>query len=271
MLHVRTPAVAGTFYPAAAAQLRQQVQSLLGQAQAHLPAINPLPKALIVPHAGYQYCGATAAQAFSLLGPYRQGIRRVVLLGPVHHVPVQGLALPRAQAFATPLGEVALDRQAVQRLAQHPAITFSDAAHAFEHALEVQLPFLQTVLETFVLVPLAVGSASAEQVADVLEVVWGGEETVLVISSDLSHGLTYRQACGVDRATVDTMVHGQTELTHQQACGATPINGLLLAARRHHLQARLLDVCNSGDTTGNHAQVVGYAALAFNEEASHVH
>jgi MEMO1 family protein len=229
------------------------------------------PKALIVPHAGYIYSGTTAAQAYAQLVNVRQTIRRVVLLGPVHRVPVRGLALPGADFFATPLGEIEIDQDAVAAIKSLPQVVDSPAAHAQEHSLEVQLPFLQLALDNFKLLPLAVGDATPAEVAQVLDVLWGGDETLIVISSDLSHFLPYTTAQTVDRDTVQTMLNLQTNLNHQQACGATPVNGMLLAARRHQLQPRLLGLCNSGDTAGDKGRVVGYASLAFTPGASHAH
>jgi AmmeMemoRadiSam system protein B/AmmeMemoRadiSam system protein A len=265
---IRQAAVAGSFYPGQATALLHDVQRLLHAAPAAPAEIAPgsqAPKALIVPHAGYVYSGSTAAQAYALLAPWKSTIRRVVLLGPVHRVPVRGLALPGVAAFATPLGEVAIDRADVALLAGLPQVVTSAAAHAQEHSLEVQLPFLQTVLEHFTLLPLAVGDATPAEVADVLEALWGGPETLIVISSDLSHYLSYAQSQAVDRQSVQTLLALRPVLSHQQACGATPVNGLLLAARNHHLQPRLLSLCNSGDTAGDRQRVVGYAAVAFGE------
>lgn len=228
-------------------------------------------KALIVPHAGYMYSGAIAASAYATLRPLAARIRRVVLLGPTHRVAVRGLALPAATTFSTPLGEIKLDTDAMHELARLPQVVVSDAVHAQEHSLEVQLPFLQTVLQDFKLVPLAVGDASAEEVAAVLEAVWGGAETLIVISSDLSHYLPAEVSQLVDRKTADEILKLRPLGSHQQACGATPLNGLLLAARAHHLQPHLLDLRNSGDTAGPHDSVVGYAAFAFTGETSHGH
>jgi len=197
----------------------------------------------------------------------RGRIRRVVLLGPTHRVWVRGLALPEADRFATPLGEVTLDREAMQRLAGLPQVTHSAAAHQMEHSLEVQLPFLQQVLGDFQLLPLAVGEATAAEVAEVLETVWGGDETLIVISSDLSHFLPDAAARKVDGETVNAILALDSHLSHDQACGATPINGLLLAARRHGLHPVKLDVRNSSDTAGDPERVVGYAAFAFTPEA----
>ncbi|MFZ1258318.1 MAG: AmmeMemoRadiSam system protein B [Candidatus Saccharimonas sp.] len=267
MHQVRPAAVAGTFYPGQAQALSRTVQELLGPFSPAPQAVAGPPKALIVPHAGYVYSGATAAQAYAQLTPWRQAIGRVVLLGPVHRVPVRGLALPGVDALATPLGEVDIDPVAIEALRRLPQVVISAAAHAQEHSLEVQLPFLQTVLEAFTLVPLAVGDATPDEVSQVLESVWGGPETLIVISSDLSHFLSHGQATAVDRQSVQTLLALQPTLDHRQACGATPINGLLLAARRHHLRPQLLALCNSGDTAGDWQRVVGYAAVAFFEGA----
>lgn len=265
-MNVRPPAVAGTFYPGMEAPLGRLVGQLLADARPPAALTAP-PKALIVPHAGYIYSGPTAGFAYAVLRPWASRWQRVVLLGPTHRVPVRGLALPSAEAFATPLGEVAIDRPLADRLLQLPQVREDDSAHTWEHALEVQLPFLQTVLRTFTLLPLAVGDASPDDVAAVLEAAWGGEETLIVISSDLSHYHPYREAVRIDRATAEQVLDLRAPLQHTQACGATPINGLLLAARQHGLHAHLLDLRNSGDTAGERDRVVGYAAFAFTEEA----
>lgn len=266
---IRHPAVAGSFYPAQAPVLLHDVMTLLAAARPPADASAGLPKALIVPHAGYIYSGATAAQAYASLAGGRHTIRRVVLLGPVHRVPVRGLALPGADFFATPLGEVEIDQAAVAAIMPLHQVVVSRAAHAQEHALEVQLPFLQVMLDDFKLLPLAVGDATPAEVAQVLERLWGGPETLIVISSDLSHFLPYPAAQALDQATLHSMLALKGSLTHNQACGATPVNGLLLQARQHHLQPRLLQQCNSGDTAGDKSRVVGYAALTFMEEAAH--
>lgn len=263
---VRPPAVAGAFYPGQASVLRHDVTALLAHASAGTEPGDPSPKALIVPHAGYVYSGATAALAYARLAPARASIRRVILLGPVHRVPVRGLALPGVAAFDTPLGRIAIDQAAVATIAHLPQVVVSRAAHAQEHSLEVQLPFLQAVLDDFKLVPLAVGDATPAQVAEVLDALWGGPETLIVISSDLSHFLPYDTAQAVDQGTVQNMMQLRSSITHHQACGAAPVNGLLQAARQHHLQPELLGLCNSGDTAGDKHRVVGYAALAFMQE-----
>lgn len=248
------------FYPAATATLQATVDELLASAPA---TAMTQPKAIIAPHAGYIYSGPTAARIYSALAPWRQTIRRVVLLGPTHRVAVNGLALPSARAFATPLGKVPLDVAAMEELDELPQIRRNDAAHALEHSLEVHLPFLQRTLDAFTLIPLAVGNAEPEAVAEVLDRLWGGDETLIVISSDLSHFLPYATAQQVDRNTCRQILDLNTHIHPEQACGAYPINGLLLAARRRGLQARLVDLCNSGDTAGDRERVVGYAAFAF--------
>lgn len=269
---VRPPAVAGAFYPGERQTLSGTVASLLATAGARQNgASSATPKVLIVPHAGYVYSGEMAARGYARLSAARGTIRRVVLLGPVHRVPVRGLALPGTQAFATPLGEVALDAQAVAALSKLPQVVVNPTVHAREHALEVQLPFLQSVLDDFTLLPLAVGDATSQEVAEVLETVWGGPETLIVISSDLSHYLPYPTAQAIDRATVHRILALHGPLTHEQACGGTPINGLLLAAQRHHLQPELLGLCNSGDTAGDRQRVVGYTAIAFTEPRHGAH
>ena len=269
---IRPTAVAGAFYPAQPQVLADTVRELLGAAL--IPAGTP--KALIVPHAGYVYSGRTAATAYNSLAQARTTIRRVVLLGPVHRVPVRGLAAPDADVFATPLGQIPIDRSAINTLGGLRQVVTSGAAHAWEHSLEVQLPFLQIVLGDFALVPLAVGDASAEEVAAVLERLWGGPETLIVISSDLSHFHSYREAQTLDRNTVDAILQLDHHIDHEQACGGTPINGLLLAAQRHGLHAQLLDRCNSGDASADglaadKSRVVGYAAFAFYEPAEDAH
>ncbi|MEK7810458.1 MAG: AmmeMemoRadiSam system protein B [Pseudomonadota bacterium] len=263
---VRPAAVAGMFYPADPRELAGEVRGFLALS---LTQSQP-PKALIFPHAGNIYSGAIAASAYSTLKQIAARIRRVVLLGPTHRVAVNGLALPDTSVFATPLGNVMLDIQGMQTLSHLPQIRISGDAHAQEHSLEVQLPFLQSVLENFTLLPLAVGHATAQEVAEVLETVWGGDETLIVISSDLSHYLPYADAQRLDAKTAAEILKLSQPITHEQACGGTPISGLILAARAHFLRPHLLDLRNSGDTTGPRDRVVGYAAFAFTGEKDHV-
>jgi AmmeMemoRadiSam system protein B len=262
MSSVRPAAVAGMFYPADNRRLAHEVQQMLARAR----QFDLAPKALIVPHAGYIYSGAIAATAYAALRPYAAQIRRVVLLGPTHRVAVRGLALPGADAFETPLGRVKLDASAAAAIARLPQVTVSAEAHALEHSLEVQLPFLQSVLPDFTLLPLAVGIATAEEVAEVLETVWGGKETLIVISSDLSHYLPYSDAQRVDNETAQSILMLRQPIAHDHACGGTPVSGLIIAAKQHLLTPHLLDLRNSGDTAGTRDQVVGYASFAFTEE-----
>ena len=268
-LSVRPTAVAGVFYPESAIVLARDVERMLAGAALQNPA--PRPKAIIAPHAGYTYSGPVAASIYAPLVALRGIISRVILLGPTHRVAVDGLALPASRAFATPLGMVPVDQDAVAAIVDLPQVIVSEAAHAQEHSLEVQLPFLQAVLGDFSLLPLAVGRASPQAVAQVLERLWGGDETLIVVSSDLSHYLPYRQAQRINAQTAQTIVDLDPSIDHRQACGATPVNGLLFAARAHGLQGRLLDLRNSGDTAGDQARVVGYGAFAFAEPARDVH
>ena len=262
MNSLRPAAVAGMFYPAAPRELAWEVDDLLSHSTSG--DFSPgFPKALIVPHAGYVYSGGVAAEAYDRLRAARGIVRRVLLLGPCHRVPVRGLALPSVAAFETPLGRVQVDRAAVESLAGLAQVVVSDAVHAEEHALEVQLPFLQRVLGEFSLVPLAVGTAKPAEVAEVIEKLWGGVETLIVISSDLSHYHVYDEACAIDQSTARAILDFSTGISHEQACGATPVAGLLLAAQRHGLTAELLDLRNSGDTAGGRGRVVGYGAFAF--------
>jgi hypothetical protein len=259
---VRSPAVAGLFYPEDPQELRKTVEAQLAQAPAQ-GGVGCL-KAVIVPHAGYVYSGAVAAVAYAQLASLRDVVRRVVLVGPSHRVAFDGLAVSAVDAFETPLGLVEVDRPAVERVLALPQVQVLDAAHAREHSLEVQLPFLQQVLSEFRLVPLVVGNATAEEVAEVLESVWGEAETLVVVSSDLSHYLPYDAAQALDRATARAIERLEpAEIHFDQACGRLPVQGLLLAARRHGLHAQTLDLRSSGDTAGSRDSVVGYGAYAF--------
>lgn len=274
-MHTTRPAaVAGSFYPGHRQTLADNIHQLLKQATGNNQSPTTLdvpsapPKAIVVPHAGYIYSGQTAAIAYNKLASWHDTINRVILLGPVHRVPVRGLALPDVDAFTTPLGEVKLDKTAIASVDQMKQVVVSYPAHAQEHSLEVQLPFLQSVLDDFKLVPFAVGDATAEEVAEVIEALWGGPETIIVVSSDLSHFLPYSVANEVDKSTVNNILNMQGALTHHQACGGTPVNGLILAAKKHHLHPTLLDLCNSGDTAGDKNRVVGYAAFTFTEDTA---
>lgn len=263
MSQVRAPAVAGMFYPADAVELRHVVEKLLAEAAATVAAAQS-PKALIAPHAGYIYSGAVAASAYARLSPIRAVIRRVILLGPAHRVPVVGLALPAVDEFATPIGTVRLDQDAIDTVRDLPQVSVFNDAHVLEHSLEVHLPFLQMALDSFQLVPLLVGESSAEEVAEVLELLWGGDETLIVISTDLSHYHNYQSAQKMDRATSDAIEKLVFEdIKYEQACGRMPVSGMLLAARRKGLHSETIDLRNSGDTAGSRDKVVGYGAYVL--------
>jgi AmmeMemoRadiSam system protein B/AmmeMemoRadiSam system protein A len=266
MSPLRPAAVAGAFYPADPRVLSSQVGELLDDVEQLAPRLG-FPKALIAPHAGYIYSGPVAAYAYDALTPARGIVRRVVLLGPVHRVPVRGLALPDAEAFETPLGQIAVDPGARAALAALPQVVVSGRAHALEHSLEVQLPFLQRVLGDFALVPLAVGDASAREVGEVIERLWGGPETLIVVSTDMSHYHAYRDALRIDAETVTRIESLASDIHHEQACGATPLNGLLGVARAKGMTVQRLAACNSGDTAGGRDHVVGYSAFALYEGA----
>jgi AmmeMemoRadiSam system protein B len=261
MTTVREPAVAGMFYPANPEELQQMVLEFLRQAD----ATGPAPKAIIAPHAGYIYSGPVAASVYARLSQARGRIRRVVLLGPSHRVGFAGLAVSDADLFRTPLGDIPIDRQAVAAIRALPQVHRLNEAHAQEHSLEVQLPFLQAVLGEFSLVPIVVGDADAAEVDEVLEALWGGDETLIVISSDLSHYHDTATARRMDQSTAEAIERLRPEAVHyEDACGRNPINGLLLAAAAHGLKAHTLDLRNSGDTAGPTDRVVGYGAWSFN-------
>jgi AmmeMemoRadiSam system protein B len=258
-MKARPAAVAGMFYPAETAALERAVARLLASA----PPANEVPKAIIAPHAGYQYSGPTAAFAYRALEDRRDEIHRVVLLGPAHRVYLQGMAVPSVDAFRTPLGDVPVDVEGVKRALASPGVQISDEAHAQEHSLEVHLPFLQSVLDEFSLIPIAVGVCPAQQVEAVIEALWGGDETLIVVSSDLSHFHEYAEAREIDEHTTARIEACESNLQGEDACGAYAINGLMLAAKVRGLQVRTLDVRNSGDTAGDRHRVVGYGAYAL--------
>jgi len=258
MASIRQAAVAGQFYPGTARELTATIERYLAQAAA--PA-GPAPKAIIAPHAGYIYSGPIAASAYARLRPIAKRIRRVVLLGPCHRVPLRGLALSSAEAFATPLGNVRLDREAEKRLLELPQVQIFDATHLQEHSLEVHLPFLQAILEDFTLVPLVVGDATADEVAEVLEAVWGGPETLIVISTDLSHYESYETARRMDESTCRAIENlDPAAIGRDGACGRIPLGGLLALARRRGMTVTTVDLRNSGDTAGPRDRVVGYGS-----------
>jgi hypothetical protein len=263
LMRIRPAAVAGQFYPYNPLELSSFIAQALEAADHDSDSDFATPKALIVPHAGYIYSGFTAAYAYAAVK--NAGIKRVVLLGPAHRVAFYGMALPDSEAFATPLGEVLLDKESMQVVQNFPHVGINDAAHALEHSLEVQLPFLQMVLEQFELVPLCIGSVEADHVAELMERLWDYEDTLFVISSDLSHFHPYEEARALDRQSIDLILNMQPDLSHEQACGATGINALLSIAKKRGMQARLLDYRNSGDTAGDKSRVVGYTSVVFSE------
>lgn len=260
---IRWPAVAGQFYPRDPKELRAEVNEFLAAAEI---APGPALKAIIAPHAGYMFSGPIAGAAYAGLARGRDVFRRVVLLGPSHFVSFSGLAASSASHFASPLGTVPVDEAALDRVRSLPQVTTLDAAHRQEHSLEVHLPFLQECLADFTLVPLVVGDASAAEVAEVLERLWGETETCVVVSSDLSHYHDYETACELDRETALAIERLDSErLKSEQACGCRPIRGLLHVAAARGLRARTLDLRNSGDTSGRRDRVVGYGAFVFEE------
>lgn len=260
MTTIREPAVAGMFYPADPHELHAMITRFLDEAE----PVGDVPKAFIAPHAGYIYSGPVAASAYARLRPAHARIKRVVLLGPSHRVAFEGLAVSGADEFLTPLGRIPLDKGAIEQIAVLPDVHLLDKAHVMEHSLEVHLPFLQEVLDRFTLVPVVVGDAAEESVAEVLDLLWGGPETLIVISSDLSHYHDYETARRMDQATSRAIEELRPEAIHyDDACGRNPVNGLLTLARRRGLHAHTIDLRNSGDTAGPRDQVVGYGAYVF--------
>jgi len=263
---IRPAAIAGSFYPADAGELERQLRQYLDQAAAALPADAPVPKAIIAPHAGTIYSGPVAASAYVRLAPAKGTITRVVLIGPSHRVAFRGLALGTVEAWRTPLGLVPIDRAGLARLAGLPSIGTLDAAHAQEHSLEIHVPFLQMVLGEFQLLPVVAGDATAEDVAALLDALWGGPETAIVISTDLSHFLDYGTCRQTDAATVAAIERLEGEaLGRDSACGRVPVSGMLLTAKRRGMSIETLDVRNSGDTAGPKDRVVGYGSWALFE------
>jgi AmmeMemoRadiSam system protein B len=258
-MRVRPPAVAGLFYPADAAELRATVEAFL-EADA---GPGPVPKAIVAPHAGYMYSGPIAGSAYARVLPACGRITRVVLLGPAHRTPDAGIAAPAADAFATPLGQLAVDTGAREALVDAGLVTIRDDAHAEEHSLEVQLPFIQVGLGDVTVLPLAVGQVSPDRVAEVLDGVWGGEETLVVVSTDLSHYHDHATARQLDRRTAESVVARTPDrLGRYDACGVVALQGLLAVADRRHLDVELLDLRTSADTAGGPDRVVGYGAFA---------
>lgn len=262
MPSTRHPTVAGLFYPGNATQLQTDVQAMLAAAKQQIAT----PKALIVPHAGYVYSGSVAASAYAQLAGIGNKIHRVILLGPAHRVALRGIATSSADYFETPLGKIPLDIEAIQKALQCTQVQEFDLTHEQEHSLEVQLPFLQTLLSEFTLVPLVVGDSNADEVSTVLEKLWGGEETLIVISSDLSHYNDYTTAQTMDQTTCHAIEHlDYKTIDYHHACGRNPVLGILQSANRHKMKVTTLDLRNSGDTAGSKDKVVGYGAWMFEE------
>jgi AmmeMemoRadiSam system protein B len=253
--------VAGLFYAQDPDRLRAEVSELLRDAAVSAAGA---PKALIVPHAGYVYSGRVAGSGFATLRADAKTITRIVVIGPAHYVHVRGIAAPTVDAFATPLGRVAVDRDALTAPGDLPSVVQTDAPHAPEHALEVELPFLQVILPHFMVVPLVVGEAEPKEVAEVLRRLWAGPETLIVVSSDLSHYHDYETARRIDGATAMAIERGDWKnIGSDRACGFLPVAGLLIEAERRGLRAQRLSLCNSGDTAGSRDRVVGYGAWMF--------
>ncbi len=276
MAQVRAPAVAGLFYPADPDELSSLVRGLLGEAaptaeQAEFRPAPKAPKAIVAPHAGYVYSGPLAARAYAAVAGLENQVRRVVLIGPAHTVYSRGIAVPTVTAFETPLGAFDIDRHLIDSIADLPGVVLSDEPHAREHCLEVQLPFIRLTLGAPSLVPLLVGDSQAGPVAEVLERLWGGPETLIVVSSDLSHFLSYERARRIDAATAEAIeAFDDAHLGPGQACGHGPLAGLLRTARRRGLEIERLGLLNSGDTAGPRDRVVGYGAWALRPPSKRV-
>lgn len=259
---IRPPAVAGYFYPADRITLEKMIEKFMQENNQDCPP----PKAIIAPHAGYIYSGAIAASAYATLLSRSKAITKVVLLGPAHRVFLRGLALSTATHFSTPLGNIEIDQESVGAISELPQVIFSDEAHAQEHSLEVHLPYLQTILDKFLLLPLVVGNATPEEIAEVLDILWGGDETLIVISSDLSHYHDYATAEILDKQTSQVIESlDYKKLNSKMACGYMPIRGLLKVAENRSMQVKIIDLRNSGDTAGPPERVVGYGAFTCTE------
>jgi AmmeMemoRadiSam system protein B len=255
------PAVqAGRFYPASPDALGRRVEEYL---EAGVAGATDDPVAVIAPHAGYKYSGPIAGSAFApWIKTGGTHPRRVVLLGPSHFVDFNGLALAPHAAWSTPLGTVGVDAQAMESLRQFPFVRVYEPAHEREHCLEVELPFLQAVFPSLTVVPLVIGRARDEEVAEVLDALWSDDSTRVVVSSDLSHYLAHEEARSMDRDTARAVEGRDADaLTPTRACGYRAIRGLLSIARRRDLAIRTVDLRNSGDTAGSRDAVVGYGAF----------
>jgi AmmeMemoRadiSam system protein B len=257
-MNIRKAAVAGQFYDADPARLKEQIATLLKSVDGPAPGGV---RGLIVPHAGYIYSGRTAAAAYRCLELAKKNIDRVVLFGPAHRVYLDGMAVPSSDAFATPLGKVRLDRSAIDRIAALPGVSIADEAHREEHSLEVQLPFLQEVLDDFTLVPVVVGRCPPQTIAAVMDTLWQTPGTLLAVSTDLSHFHSYQEARKIDASTCARLLAREHAFAGEDACGAAALNGLMCTRQGRDLRVELLDNCNSGDTAGGKDRVVGYGAF----------
>ncbi len=259
----RPPAVAGQFYPDDPDKLSDLLKQMINRAKAVMPQHI---KALIAPHAGLIYSGPIAATAYKSIMNQADDINRVVLLGPSHRVGFQGIATISASRYEMPMGSIEIDQAAFKLIEMLPQVQQIDKAHEQEHSLEVQLPFLQMILGSFTLIPLVIGDCSADEVAEVLEILWGDQHTLIVISSDLSHYQSYQNAQRQDQQTSAAILNlSPQKIGYDDACGRNPVNGLLVAARNHHLKPSMIDLRNSGDTAGSHDRVVGYGAYIFTD------
>ena len=266
MQNIRPPAIAGTFYPSNPHELKVTVKYFLNEAEKYIDNTTIIPKAIIAPHAGYIYSGLTAAAVYNRLKPAREKIKRVVILGPCHRVATKGLALPSAEIFQTPLGDVHIDTDAIASIKDLDYVEIFNETHAEDHSIEIHLPFLQTILDSFKLVPLIVGDTNPEKVAEILDILWGGPETLILISSDLSHYLNYNQATLLDRQTCKAIEQmNPNAIGREQACGRHSIKGLLMLGKEKGLVVKIADMRNSGDTAGTKDRVVGYGSWYFEE------
>ncbi|VAW70803.1 Candidate phosphomevalonate decarboxylase; COG1355, Predicted dioxygenase [hydrothermal vent metagenome] len=257
---IRPAAVAGMFYPDDPQQLKSEISQYLNRASSSSSSV---PKAIIVPHAGYIFSAPVAANAYHLLTPEIQKIKQVILLGPSHHLAFDGIATPDADYFATPLGKIKINHSLCLKAQSLDFVQTNNPAHQREHSLEVQLPFLQVILNDFELTPLVVGNCDMESISQLLELLWGGAETLIVISTDLSHFHNYQVANRLDRKTSQAIEQLQPDLiSSENACGKAPLNGLLTLARKKQLTIDCLDLRNSADTAGSMDRVVGYGAYA---------
>ncbi|WP_281560934.1 AmmeMemoRadiSam system protein B [Thalassomonas sp. RHCl1] len=253
----RNPVVAGSFYPESPQELKQDLSQML----APFPLSETFPKGLIVPHAGYCYSGSIAASGYATLKHFKDTIKRVILLGPSHRVYLQGCAVPHYEFFSTPLGKVRVDEQACRQLVEAGLLVQQDQPHALEHSLEVQLPFLQTCLDDFQLVPIVVGEASPQEVSKILDVFSGNPENIIVVSSDMSHYHSDKEARLLDQKTIEAILAFNLDIQPYDACGCHAVNGLLDFAHREDWRIKLLEHGNSGDTSGDKSKVVGYASF----------